>query len=92
MTTKSTFPKKEILVKLVAHEAQRVFKDRLVDETDYRTFDELLSKVLKSDLNLGADEYKHIFSDVGVIFCNFNKPDNLYNLPDTLEMIKAKCT
>jgi len=34
MTSKSTFPKKEVLVKLVAHEAQRVFKDRLVDETD----------------------------------------------------------
>lgn len=48
--------------------------------------------MLKSDLNLGTEEYKHVFSDVGVIFCNFNKPDNLYNLPDSLEIIKAKCT
>lgn len=90
MSRKQTFPKKEVMFKLIGHEAQRVFKDRLVDEQDYRTFDELLGKILKNDLNIGNDEFQHLFSDDGVIFCNFNKSDNLYNLPETVESIKQK--
>jgi len=34
MAKKKTFTKREILLKLVTHEAQRVFKDRLIDEVD----------------------------------------------------------
>jgi len=36
MTRKQSFPpgKKEVMNKLIAHEAQRVFKDRLIDEND----------------------------------------------------------
>lgn len=77
MTRKQTFPKKEVMYKLVGHEAQRVFKDRLIDENDYRIFDELLGKILKNDLNIGNDEFQQLFSEEGVIFCNFNKGDFL---------------
>jgi len=79
MTRKHTFPpgKKDIMLKLVAHEAQRVFKDRLIDENDMRSFDELLGKIMKNDLNISAEDSQLIFSDVGVVFCNFNKPDQL---------------
>jgi len=79
MTRKNSFPpgKKEVMNKLIAHEAQRVFKDRLIDEGDYRIFDELLGKIMKTEVNINNDEYQHIFSDVGVLFCNFNKSDKL---------------
>jgi len=79
MTKKQTFPpgKKDIMNKLIAHEAQRVFKDRLIDENDYRLFDEILIKILKDDLHINAEEMQHIFSEVGVIFCNFNRPDKI---------------
>jgi len=34
MAKKKSFTKREVLLKLVAHEAQRVFKDRLIDDVD----------------------------------------------------------
>lgn len=74
---KQTFSKKETVYKLVAHEANRVFKDRLVDDNDYKIFDEFMMKICKSDLNLGGDDLKDVFSDTGIIFCNFNKGDFL---------------
>jgi len=91
MTRKNSFPKKEVMNKLIAHESCRVFRDRLIEESDCHIYDELLLKLLKTELNIGSEEQKLIFSDVGVIFCNFNKPDNLYNIPDTVDVIKTKC-
>jgi dynein heavy chain len=91
MTRKNSFPKKEVMNKLIAHEASRVFRDRLIDDSDQHILDELLLKILKTELNIGSEEQKLIFSDVGVIFCNFNKPDNLYNTPDSIDIVKTKC-
>ena len=92
MTRKNSFPKKEVMNKLIAHESCRVFRDRLIEESDCHIYDELLLKLLKTELNnIGSEEQKLIFSDVGVIFCIFNKPDNLYNIPDTVDVIKTKC-
>lgn len=89
---KQTFSKKETVYKLVAHEANRVFKDRLVDEQDYKIFDEFLAKICKSDLNLGGDDLKEVFSDTGIIFCNFNKGDFLYNQVQNIEQVRTKLT
>jgi hypothetical protein len=91
MTRKNSFPKKEVMNKLIAHEACRVFRDRLIEDNDHHVLDELLLKLLKTELNIGSEEQKLIFSDTGVIFCNFNKADNLYNAPDTIDIVKAKC-
>jgi len=56
MAQKKSIPKREVLLKLVTHEAQRVFKDRLIDEVDYKIFDEMLGKIVKSELNLQGDD------------------------------------
>jgi len=56
MSKKQTFTKREVLFKLVAHESCRVFKDRLIDDADYKIFDDLLGKVVKSDLNLQGED------------------------------------
>jgi hypothetical protein len=72
---KQTFNKKETVYKLIAHEANRVFRDRLVDEADYKTFDDLMQKICKNDLNLNGDDLKDVFNETGIIFCNFIKGD-----------------
>jgi len=87
---KQTFGKKETVYKLVAHEASRVFKDRLVDEQDYKLFDDLLQKICKNDLNLGGDDLKEIFNENGIIFCNFNKGDFLYNQVQSIDQVRSK--
>jgi len=89
MSKKQTFPKKETLFKLVAHEAQRVFKDRLIDDIDYRIFDEILNKTVKGDLNLSGEDLSEIFTDQGVLFCNFIKGDLLCYV-QTYNMIQSK--
>lgn len=75
MTRKQSFPKREVMNKLVSHEACRIFRDRLIDENDYRIYDELLQKALKNELNIGNEENKHIFSEIGIVFCNFTKAE-----------------
>jgi len=89
MSKKQTFPKKETLFKLVAHEAQRVFKDRLIDDNDYRIFDEILNKIVKGDLNLSGEDFNEIFTDQGVLFCNFIKGD-LLSYVQTYNIIQSK--
>lgn len=49
-------------------------------------------KICKSDLNLGGDDLKDVFSDTGIIFCNFNKGDFLYNQVQSLEQVRNKLT
>jgi len=77
MAKKKSFTKREILLKLVTHEAQRVFKDRLIDEVDYKIFDDMLKKIVQSELNLSGEDLSEIFSEKGLIFCNFNMGENL---------------
>lgn len=87
---KQTFNKKETVYKLVAHEANRVFRDRLVDEGDYKTFDDLMQKICKNELSLNGDDLKDVFSETGIIFCNFNKGDFLYNQVQDINQVRTK--
>jgi len=51
-----------------------------------------MAKICKSDLNLGGDDLKEVFSETVILFCNFNKGDFLYNQVQNIEQVRTKLT
>ena len=61
------FPDTKKFIRLYAHECARVFRDRLVDQGDMDTFDELLTKNLKD--SFGGDVPSYL--ETPLIFTTF---------------------
>ena len=59
------------LARLFCHESSRVFHDRLIDDTDRKYFNQLLSELVENNFNVSIPKEK--FTTSPIMFCDFTK-------------------